>query len=115
MRFFLRLIGTIIANGIGIFLAARYVPGFELSGDFREIMILALLLTAFNIVLKPILKLLFGPIIVLTLGFGLIIVNALIIFLLDFAVENLTIVSIPAFIYSAIIISIVNILVHLLI
>ena len=114
MRFLFKIIGTIAGNALGLWLAAQYITGFHLTGDWIQLAKIGLVLAALNFVLKPILKLFLGPIIILTLGFGLIFVNAIVIYGLTFFFENLTIETIPALIYSTILIGIINFLIHLI-
>lgn len=113
MKLLAKIIVAIAANALGLWAATSYVPGFKITGGFKQFIIIAVILTLLNFVLKPILKLVLGPIIILTLGFGLIIVNALILYILDKLLPNITIETIPALIYSTIIIGLVNFIFHL--
>ncbi len=109
-----RLIVNLIANALGLIAAARYVPGFELvENSWGALALMSLILMALNIFLKPVMKLLFGPLILLTLGLGLFIINMGILKLLDIMVENLRIQTIPALIYATFIIGLVNFIFHL--
>ena len=113
MRWLARIILVIVANAAAIWAATRYIEGVNFDGSLRELAIAAAILTILNFVAKPILKLILGPIIVLTLGLGLILVNAILIYVLDLLSENLTIEGIPALFYATILISVVNFVVHL--
>jgi len=108
-------LGTIIVilvNSAGFFIIGKYVPGVEISGDIGQIIIVGIIFTALNFALKPVLKLILGPFIVITLGLGLIAVNIVILYILDILTRNLTIDGI-ALIYSALIISAINFLAHM--
>jgi putative membrane protein len=113
MKWLAKIVVAVAANAVALWAATSYIPGFTLTGGFSEFVRVALILTALNFVLKPILKLILGPVIVLTLGIGLIIVNSLILYILDFLSKNLTIETIPALVYSAILIGFVNFIFHL--
>lgn len=113
MKLAAHIVVTIIANAIGLIAAARFVSGFDLNVDTMSLLTLAAILAALNFFLKPILKLFLGPIIVLTLGFGIIVVNAFILYLLDISSQNLRIETIPALIYASVIIGLVNFVFHL--
>ena len=113
MRLIAKLIVIIVANALAIWVAAKYIDGFSLTGGIREIIIAGAIFTLLNFFLKPILKLLLGPIIILTLGFGLILVNALILYILDISSPNLTIEGISALVYSTILIGVINFVFHL--
>ncbi|MDO8536770.1 MAG: phage holin family protein [bacterium] len=114
MKLLFKIIFAVLINAVALWAAAKYIPGFKLTSDWKQIVILAAILMVLNFVLKPILKLVFGPIIVLTLGLGLIVVNALILYVLDIYSLNITIETIPALIYSTILIGIINFLFHLI-
>lgn len=113
MRFLSKLILIVAANAAAILAATKYIEGISFEGSLKELIIAAAILTALNFLLKPILKMILGPIIVLTLGLGLILVNALIIYIFDIFSKNLTIEGIPALFYATILISGVNFVVHL--
>lgn len=113
MKLLAKIIVAIIANAVALYIAATYVPGFVLTGDLPTLAIVALVLTALNFFLKPILTLFFGPVIIITLGLGLIIVNAIILKILDILSQNLTIQTIPALVVATIIIGAVNFIFHL--
>lgn len=113
MKWLAKIIVAIIANAVGLWAANAYIPGFVIAGGIKELLVLSFVLTALNFLIKPILKLIFGPVIVLTLGAGLIVVNALILYILDILSKNLTIETIPALIYSTILIGIINFVFHL--
>lgn len=111
--FILKPILIIAVNALAFWGMAKYVPGFELTGSYLQILIIAFIFTLLNLILKPILKLLLGPIILLTLGIGLLAVNIVILYLLDILVDTLTIQGL-ALIYGALIIGGVNFVSHLL-
>ena len=113
MKLAAHLIVAIIANAIGLLAAAYFVSEFNLIVNYQSLFVLAAIFTLLNFVLKPILKLFLGPIIILTLGLGLILINALILYLLDILSKNLTIETVPALIYSSLIVGAVNFIFHL--
>jgi len=120
MRWLLRIIVIIAGNAFGLWLAYLCVPGFVVTTDPFKLVLVALILVLLNAILKPILTLVFGPIIILTLGLGIIVVNAAILLILQFLGNNLDILrgsisiqSIPALIYTTLILSAINFVVHL--
>ena len=114
MRFLFKVILAIIINGTALFAADYFVPGFLiLKSDPKSFLILILILTALNYVLKPVLKLLLGPFIVLSLGLGLIFLNAVILKLLDIFSPALTIQGIVPLLEATLIISVINFVFHL--
>jgi putative membrane protein len=115
MGLLLRIVFAVLVNALALFVADRYVAGFMLTADgWKTFAVVALILTALNFILKPILKLLLGPLIVLTLGLGAIVVNAVILKLLDFLSPALTIQGLLSLLYATIIVSLVNLAFHFL-
>lgn len=112
-RWIAKIVVAIVLNAIGFWLAIKYISGFSVSGDFKQFLAIAVLFTALNFFLKPILKLVLGPIIILTLGLGVVIVNALIIYILDIFSQNLTIETVLALLYTTLIMSAINVVFHL--
>lgn len=76
------LVKTVV-NGLALWLAAVIVPGIHIgeqgstSKTIATVVIVALIFGLINAVLKPILRLLSLPLVVLTLGLFLIVINAL--------------------------------------
>ncbi len=70
-----KLILRWIINAIAIFLAIKFVPGIHLNSSF-SIIWLALIFGLVNAFLRPLLKLLTCPLIVLTLGLFTLLINA---------------------------------------
>lgn len=113
MKLVAKILAAIAANAIAFWVAAEYIPGFTLTGNFTDLVKVALVFTLLNFIVKPILKLVLGPIIVLTLGLGLIVVNALMLWGLDKLSGNLTIEGIPALLYATVLIGVINFVFHL--
>lgn len=113
MKLTAKILVALIANIIGLLVAAYFVTGFDLNITYQDLLILSAILTVLNLVLKPVLKLFLGPIIILTLGIGLLLINIIILYILDILSKNLTIETIPALIYSSLIIGFINFVFHL--
>lgn len=77
----MKMILTIIADAIAIWVAASLLDGIEIGGSgsrfFLTLLAVAVIFGVLNAILKPILKLLSLPLIVLTLGLFLFILNAI--------------------------------------
>jgi putative membrane protein len=79
-----------LLNGLAIFLTAYLLPGVDVE-DYGTALIVALVLSIANVIVKPILIVLTIPITVLTLGLFLLVINALIILLADWFVDGFTV------------------------
>ncbi len=104
----LSFIVRIIGNAIALYVAFYLVPGFAVSGSIEQYLIAGFVLAILNLIVRPILKLISFPLILLTLGLFTLVINALILWLLDYLVPFITIESLLALFGATIIISIVN-------
>ena len=109
-----RLLAALVGNAFALLLSQAIISGFSLSSNFFEVLVVALILTALNFFLKPILKLIFGPIIVITLGFGLLFLNMIIIYILDILSQAVTIQgNLPlTLLLVSLVVSVVNTIIH---
>ncbi len=76
-----------LLSGVAVVLTAYLLPGVDVT-DFWTALIVALVLSIANIIVKPILIVLTIPITVLTLGLFLLVINALIILMTDYLVDG---------------------------
>ncbi len=102
----------IIVNAFAIYLADSFIKGVEFSGDIWILLIAGLVLGILNFVLKPILKVISAPLIILTLGIFTIIINIFILWLLQIILPELSIVGFWAYIWVIIIVSVLNFITH---
>ena len=113
----MKLIGKfvfhIFANAIAILAASYFINGFKFIGGFVELVIASTILTLINTFVRPILKLLLGPLIILTLGLFLIVINAISLYLLDLWSEPLTIEGYTALLLGTLIVSAANLILNL--
>ncbi len=106
-----RFIGRIIGNSIALYLAFLFVPGFIFSGTIQQYVLAGALLAVLNAIVKPIVKAISFPLIILTLGLFTLVINALMLWIVDYAFNFVTIQSITALVIATILISIVNLIV----
>lgn len=111
MRFLL----LIAANILALFLASTYIEGVTLEGGVWGIVMVGLVFSVANILLKPIVKLILGPLILLTFGLLIIVINMGMLWVTDLVLPQLSIASIGALFLATLVIGIVNFVVHALI
>jgi putative membrane protein len=83
MNYILRL----LLSALAVVLLANILPGVEVSSYWVALLV-ALVLSVLNLLVKPLLILLTLPVTILTLGLFLLIVNAIIILLADALVDG---------------------------
>ncbi len=74
MSFILSFLGT----AASLWVAVWWIDGFEFNGEWWQFLIVAAIVGLANAIVKPILNLLSLPLVVLTLGLFMIVVNALV-------------------------------------
>ncbi len=77
-----RIVIIFIINLIGLILAAYFVKGFSLSSDPVTYLKVAAIFTILNLFVRPILRLLLSPLVLITFGLGVLVVNAIVLYLL---------------------------------
>lgn len=98
---------NLVFTAFGVF-CAQIVPGVE-ARDVIPLLLAALILSLLNAVLKPLLILLALPFVLLTLGFGLVLINALLLWVTDLLVPGFEVSGFWSAVGGAIVISIAQI------
>jgi len=70
-----------LINGVALYVAAKLVPGIHADGGWQVLAVMAIIFGLVNALIRPILKLLTCPLIMLTLGFFTLVINALMLML----------------------------------
>jgi len=78
-----KLLFHIISGFLGLWIAAKVVPGVEFYGTYISLLIMGIVLGLLNHFLKPILQSLSFPIKVLTLGLSSLVLNMAVIWLIE--------------------------------
>ncbi len=92
---------------LGVVLAATLVPGIRYDSG-TTLAVVVLLLSFFNAVLKPLLVLFTLPFIVLSLGIGVWVINALLLYFVGKLVEGFSVQSFWAAMLGALVVSVTN-------
>jgi putative membrane protein len=108
MSFISRIIIQILANSAAIWTASRFVSGFSFSGSWKELLIAGAILGAINVLVRPIVKLLSFPLILLSLGLFTIIINVALLYFASSFIPGMEINGFWAGFWAVIIISFVN-------
>lgn len=102
------LIFRLFSNVLAIWIAYVFVPGFMVNGSLKEFVVAGILLGLFNLIIKPIIKIISAPIILLTLGLFTIVINAFLLLLVDYLLDFVIIQTYSALFWATIVIGIVN-------
>jgi putative membrane protein len=94
---------------LGVVLSAKLVPGISYDSG-STLAVVVILLSLFNTVLKPVLLLFTLPFIVLTLGVGIWIINALLFYFTGRLVEGFHVAGFGSALLGALIVSVTNLI-----
>jgi len=104
----LRFIVRILGNALAISLAAYFVQGFNFPKDWKLLLLAGFVLALFNAVLRPILKIISFPLIIVTFGLFSLVINIGLLWLLAQFFTELKIIGFWAYFWATIIISLTN-------
>lgn len=104
--FVIRLFSNSIALGIAHWL----VPGFVVNGGLKGFVIAGVVLGMLNLVVKPILKFISTPIIIVTLGIFSLIINGFLLWLVSYLLDFVNIQTLTALIWGTILITLANVI-----
>jgi putative membrane protein len=71
----------LLINAVALFAAVKLIPGMHFTGGIGQLLIVAFVFGLVNAVVRPILTLLSCPLIVVTLGLFLLVINAVMLWL----------------------------------
>ncbi|MBU4056681.1 phage holin family protein [Patescibacteria group bacterium] len=104
----MRFVYQILVNAIAIKTASYFIPGFVFSGDLVSLAWVSFLLTLANFFLKPVLKLIAGPIIFLTFGLFIVVINMIMLYAVDYYTPELKISGVAPLFWGTILVGAVN-------
>lgn len=99
---------------LGVILATKLVNGIHCS-DVSTLIVVVLLLSLFNAILKPVLLLFTLPFIILTMGLGVVLINALLFFWAGSLVDGFYVANLWAALWGGVVVSVTNLLVSVII
>jgi putative membrane protein len=107
-----RLVLMLCANLAAILVADYFVEGFTIVATIESLLPIVIALTFINLTIRPVLKMILSPLIIVTFGFFTVVINAIILYVIDFYSHSLTITDLQSLLYATSILSLVNITVH---
>lgn len=105
---------SLICNGVSLFIVDLWVDSMRI-GTTAALILAAVIFGILNVTVKPILKLLALPVTIMTMGLFLLVINGAVLQLTDLFVPNFEITGFLASVGAAILISIINSILHSLV
>lgn len=105
----LNLLARWLFLALGVLIATRIVPGIRCDGG-ATLVVVVVLLSLFNAVLRPLLLLFTLPFILVTLGLGVVVINALLFLLVGRLVEGFHVAGFWPAVGGSLVVSFTNLL-----
>lgn len=110
-RLLSKFLGKVAANAVGLYAASYFLQGVILTGGWRGLAIAAIGLALLHTVLRPILKIITAPLVLITLGLFSIIINIGLLWLADHYLTQITFTDLYSLALTSIIITVANIII----
>ena len=107
----MKLLIRLLLNAVAVIILAEVLKGVEVD-TFLTALIVAVVLSVLNLLVKPILVILTLPITIITLGLFLLVINAMIILLADKLIDGFSVSSLWVAIIFSILLSILQSILH---
>jgi putative membrane protein len=107
---FLQLLVRWIVLALGVMLATKIIPGITCN-DGTTLVAVVVLLSLFNLILKPLLVLFTLPFIIFTLGLGVVVINALLFLFVGELVKGFHVTGFWSAVGGALVVSVTNLVV----
>jgi putative membrane protein len=104
----IRALLHIVANGVGLLIADRLVPGITYNGDLLYLLIAGLVIGLMNLLVKPIVSFFSFPLILVTLGLFYLVINGLMLYLAAYFLDGLQIEGCVPAILGGLVIAVLN-------
>ncbi len=104
----MKLLLRFLVVAAAVWLVAAYVPGVTVSDGIGSYFWIALVFAAVNLLVKPVLKLLSFPLLLLTLGLFLVVINALMFGLTALLTDRLDVDGVGPAVIASLVISVVT-------
>jgi putative membrane protein len=106
------IIVGLLANIAGLYLAHMWVAGFAVGGGWQGYAVAGIVLGILNLIVRPILKLISTPLIIVSLGLFLIVINAIILWLAAQLTPYIIIENLVALLWATVVVAAVNFIAH---
>jgi putative membrane protein len=106
---------SLLLGGLAFLIVARILPGFELRGGFGSAVLVAFVYGVIKALLWKLLVILSFPLVLLTLGLFIFVINAFLLWLTDKLVRRLEVRSFGTLILAAVFLSVLDFVFRLIV
>ena len=107
-----QLVLAALLGGVGVLIVSKLVPGFEVKGGFGTAVTVGVVYGFLKWLLFKALLLVSLPLVILTLGLFVLVINAFLLWLTDKIVDGFQVKSKGALVVGALLLSILDLLFH---
>ncbi|MBI2582730.1 phage holin family protein [Candidatus Azambacteria bacterium] len=107
----MRFLFQVFSNALAILAADHFVEGFHFTGDFLDLLKVGLVLGTINFVIKPVVKFFTWPVILITFGLFLLLINAFLLWIADQLLVELSIDGLLPLFLATIVLGLANFLI----
>lgn len=104
----MRLLARFLLIALAVWIVAAVVPGVHVREGITSYLVIALIFALVNLLVKPVLKLLSFPLLLLTLGLFLVVINAALLGLTALLTDRMSIDGVAPAVVAALVISAVT-------
>lgn len=115
----MNILSTVLANAIALFIVSNIVTSLHIEGGVLTYAIIGVILSILNLIIKPILKVLTFPLVFITGGLFLVVINALILYLCEYILRVIDVTGVSmsvdgtlTYFWAAAILGLANWLIH---
>jgi len=112
MKLFARLVLSFASNFIALLAIANLIAGIEINLVWENFVGLVVVFTLINSFIRPLVRWILTPFVILTLGLFTIVINAAMIWLLDFFSQNISVSGLMPLIGASLVVGFINILIN---
>ncbi|HEX4952260.1 MAG TPA: phage holin family protein [Thermoanaerobaculia bacterium] len=110
----MRAVIQVLANAVGLLLAAKILSGVHYQGGILYLLLAGVVIGLINLLVKPVVKILSCPLIVLTLGLFFLVINGLMFSLAAWLLDGLSVDGFGWAVLGGLVLAVVNWLVRAL-
>ncbi len=114
MKIISKFIFLSLANFLAFLIANHLITGFTISGNFVDLAKISLIFALLNVLVKPLLKIVFFPLMIFSAGTFSLILNTLLLYILDIFSTTISIEGIAPLVITTLLVSLTNVLISLL-
>ena len=104
----MRWLGKLLVIALAVWIVAAVVPGVQVQHGVTNYLVIAVIFAIVNVLVRPVLKLLSFPLLILTLGLFLIVINAAMVGLTALLTDRMSVDGFGPAVIAALIISAVT-------